>query len=215
MKQRVKTYGVKKNFNTMKFRSTKQSEYKIWLRWSKVKNIAGFKNVKGYQLYRNKGSGKWKMIRQFDYKARSWKDAVLDPGVKYTYKLVAFVVVDGEIIPVAESKIIYVFTKEGKKPKSNVKYVKINKVGNTDTSEIRHTIKKTIKKKKTAKISAVEKPTTSNPIKKVRKLRYESTNTKIATVTQKGVIKGKKKGTCWIRVYSQTGIYRSVKVRVK
>ena len=39
--------------------------------------------------------------------------------------------------------------------------------------------------------------------------------TDVATVTNKGVIKGKKKGTCYIYVYAQNGISKKVKVTVK
>ena len=215
--QRVKARGIQKNYNVMKFRSTKQTAYKIWVRWSSVPN------VDGYKLYCQEEGEKWKMIAQFDYKARSWKHAKLDPDTKYTYKLQAFVVIDGEIIPVAESMKIYVFTRALKNPnpknhvdlsRSNVKGVNITKVGNKDTSKIRHTITKTLKKGKTAKIVAKEVLTTKNPLQRERVLKYESTNTKIATVSSKGIIKAKRKGTCWIRVYSQTGKYKSVKIKV-
>ena len=63
--------------------------------------------------------------------------------------------------------------------------------------------------------------TTLNPKSKKLKVkkhvgaRYESTNTKIATVSGKGVIKGKKKGTCYVYVYAQNGVFKKVKVTVK
>ena len=41
-----------------------------------------------------------------------------------------------------------------------------------------------------------------------------STNTKIATVTKNGRIKAKKKGTCYIYVYAQNGVYKKIKVVV-
>ena len=49
----------------------------------------------------------------------------------------------------------------------------------------------------------------------IAKFRYESTNTKVATVTKKGVVKAKKKGTAYIYVYAQNGVYKKVKVTVK
>lgn len=48
-----------------------------------------------------------------------------------------------------------------------------------------------------------------------RKVSYESTNKKIATVSKKGVIKGKKKGTCYVYVYVENGISNKVKVTVR
>ena len=54
--------------------------------------------------------------------------------------------------------------------------------------------------------------------KKVRKhvaVRYESTNTKIATVSGKGIVKARKKGTCYVYAYAQSGVYKRIKVIVK
>ncbi len=48
-----------------------------------------------------------------------------------------------------------------------------------------------------------------------RKIRYECSDTKIAGVTSKGVIKAKKKGTCYVYVYAQNGVYKKIKVTVK
>ncbi|MDO4502334.1 MAG: fibronectin type III domain-containing protein [Coriobacteriia bacterium] len=46
-------------------------------------------------------------------------------------------------------------------------------------------------------------------------LRYWSSNTKIATVTSKGTIKGIAKGTCYVRAMAQNGKTVAVKVTVK
>ena len=46
-------------------------------------------------------------------------------------------------------------------------------------------------------------------------MRFESTNKKIATVSAKGVVKGKKAGTCYVYAYSQNGIAKRVKVIVR
>ena len=43
---------------------------------------------------------------------------------------------------------------------------------------------------------------------------FESSNTKVATVTKKGEIKAKAKGTCTIYVYAQNGVYKEIKVTV-
>ena len=46
-------------------------------------------------------------------------------------------------------------------------------------------------------------------------LRFESDNSAIATVSRSGKITAKKKGTCTIYVYTQNGLYTTVKVTVK
>lgn len=48
-----------------------------------------------------------------------------------------------------------------------------------------------------------------------RSICYESSNTKVATVSKKGVIKAKAKGSCTVYVYAQNGTYKAVKVTVK
>lgn len=46
-------------------------------------------------------------------------------------------------------------------------------------------------------------------------IRYESSNKEIATVDSKGKIKAKAKGTCYIYVYAQNGVYKKIRVTVK
>jgi hypothetical protein len=48
-----------------------------------------------------------------------------------------------------------------------------------------------------------------------RKVKFESTNKKIASVTLGGVVKTKKPGTCYIYAYAQNGVYTKIKVVVK
>lgn len=75
----------------------------------------------------------------------------------------------------------------------------------------------TIKKGKTATIKATV--TGENPKKKivahVAAFRYETSDPTIATVNKKGVVKGKKKGSCTIYVIANNGVHKSVKVQVK
>ena len=47
------------------------------------------------------------------------------------------------------------------------------------------------------------------------KFCYESSDTSVATVSSKGKITGKKKGTCSVYIYSQNGCYKKVTVKVK
>ena len=52
-------------------------------------------------------------------------------------------------------------------------------------------------------------------LKAHRKLMYESTNKKVATVNAKGKIKAKGKGTCYVYVYAHNGVYKRIKVTVR
>ena len=46
-------------------------------------------------------------------------------------------------------------------------------------------------------------------------LKYASTNPKIAKVNSKGTITAVSKGTCYVYVYAQNGVYKKIKVTVK
>ena len=85
--------------------------------------------------------------------------------------------------------------------------VKVTKVKTAKLSGI--PAKKSIKKGKTYKLKAVVTPKNSD-----EKVTYSSSNKKIATVTAKGVIKGKKKGTVKITVKSGSR-KKTCKVTVK
>ena len=47
------------------------------------------------------------------------------------------------------------------------------------------------------------------------KLRYLSTNTKIAVISKSGVISAKAKGSCKVYVYAHNGVRKAIKVTVK
>ena len=103
---------------------------------------------------------------------------------------------------IAVSQPVYVATTGGKA--GNAKFVKI---------KLR---KKKIKVGKTTKISAKLVATSKKTkISKLAAIRYESSNPAIATVSNKGTIKGISKGTCTIYAYAQNGAYKSAKIKVR
>ena len=107
--------------------------------------------------------------------------------------------VDGKAQILATSKTVYAATKGGKD-------------GNVTSLKAKSKVSLKKGKKTTLKVTAKK---SGKNFAKYRKIAFESGNTKIATVTNKGVIKGKKKGTCYIYVYAQNGISKKVKVTVK
>ena len=128
--------------------------------------------------------------------------ANLTKGTYYKYYLAAYKVVNGKKELISVSKTIHVTTAGGKQ--TDIKGVKTNKT----------TI--SLKKGKKFNLKATEvKLKKSKKIVRHTKLRFESSNAMIATVTAKGVMKGNKKGTCYIYVYAQNGTYKKVKVKVK
>ena len=46
-------------------------------------------------------------------------------------------------------------------------------------------------------------------------LRYESSKTTVATVSAKGIIKGRKRGTAYVYAYGQNGMTAKIKVTIR
>jgi len=192
-------------FNKLRLRSQKQTKSSITITWKKVKG------VKRYVIYGNKCGKKNKLKRLAAVKNNNSKSyskkfskvlgKKLKKGTYYKFMIVAL---DKDNNVVSSSKIIHVATKGGK-------------VGNASKVTTRAKKNKvSVKKGKTFKLAARQVPASKKlKVKVHRKLSYESTKPKVATVTKKGVIKAKKKGTCYVYAYAQNGVFTRIKVTVK
>ena len=121
-------------------------------------------------------------------------------GTYYKYIIAAYKLVNGEKRITDISKSAHAVTKGGK-------------YGNPTKVTYK---KSTVSLKKGKTLTLKPKMKTSKKVKiHIAKFRYESTNTKIATVSKKGKIKAKKKGTCYVYIYAQNGYYKKIKVKVK
>ena len=124
----------------------------------------------------------------------------LKKGKYYKYMVVAYkTTADGNRI-ISKSKTAHCCTDGGKK-------------GNPTGIKLKKT-KLTVKKGKTVKIKPVLKYK-KKVATHIAVFRYESSNTKVATVDKNGKVKGKKKGTATIYIYAQNGLSKTVKVTVK
>lgn len=88
----------------------------------------------------------------------------------------------------------------------------------TDSKSITlNTTSVTLNAGKTATIKAktVKKNKKRKILTHTSEFRYASTDTDIATVSKKGVITAKRKGTCTVYVYAVNGMAKKVKVTVK
>ena len=124
----------------------------------------------------------------------------LKKGKYYKFIVIA---IDKNNKVVSTSKTVHVATKGGKV--TNDTGVKTKAKKN----------KVSIKVKKTFKLKAKEKKPKKGKVKRHRKIKYESLNTKVASVSGKGVIKGVKKGKTTVFAYAQNGICAKIKVTVK
>lgn len=194
-----------KGFGRLKVRSVNQTKTSITLEWSKLDG------VDGYLVYGNRCNTKTKTYKYQKLatitNGRTWTHKNLKKGTFYKYIVKAYKIVDGKKVVTDTSASIHVITQGGKY--GIAKSVSVTKIGNK-----KNVSKITLKKGKTAQITAKE-------IKKDKKIRhhrnlcYESSNTAVATVSPEGLIQAVGKGTCTIWVYAQNGVYAALTVTVK
>ena len=186
-------------FNSLQLRAKKAGKNYINLSWTKVKGASG------YIIYGNRcnSNGKVYPLRKVISTAKmSQKMMKLKKGTYYKYVVIAYKMTGAGQKVIASSKTIHVATAGGKV--GNYKKVKLNK-------EI---VK--LKCGKVFKIKAEQVPEKKKlKVKRHRDICFESSNPAIATVSASGRVKAKKKGRCVIYVYSQSGTFNKMTVRVK
>ena len=170
----------------------------IALSWKKVKN------ADGYYIYGSACGSNIKMKKIKTVKsAQTVKHTVknLKKGKYYKYMVVAYKnTADGKKRIITKSMTVHCATLQGKR-------------GNPTKIELKDS-KLSVKKGKTVKISGKVKGNMKMQMH-ISPGRFESSNTKIATVDKKGNVKGIKKGTAIIYVVTQNGIFKTVKITVK
>ena len=188
-------------YGLLKLKTKKQTKTSLTLNWSKVGKATR------YVLYGNKcgKANKMKKLATVTGTARVISSVAGQKLTKGTYYKFIIVAIDKNNKVVSTSKTIHVGTKGGKA--GNHKSVKIKK-------SVLSKAKK-LKSGNSLKLKAKAVKASGPKAKKHRGISYESTNTKIATVSGKGVVKARAKGTCYIYAYAQDGVYKTVKVVVK
>ena len=186
-------------FKILQLRAKKTGRNYINLSWTKVKGASG------YIIYGNRCNSARKVYslkKVVSTTRTSAKITKLNKGTYYKYTAVAYkTTTEGQKV-IASSKTIHVATIGGKV--GNYKKVKLNKK------------KVKLKSGKIFKIEAEQLPETKKlKVKRHRGICFESSNSSIATVSSSGKVKAKKKGTCVIYIYSQSGTFSKMTVRVK
>ena len=135
----------------------------------------------------------------------SWDKDGLKPGTSYKVRVKAYAMEDGKKRNISTSPLMRLYTEGGKY--TNAKAVKLNRKKVTlkkgRSFQLRATVKKVDKRKKLM------------PKSHVPRVRYMSTDKKVATVTSGGKIKARGKGTCYVYAYAHNGVAKRVKVTVK
>lgn len=170
----------------------------ITIKWT------GVSGATAYRIYAsqcNTSSKKYpmKLIKTASSGTRSYKYTGLKKGTYYKFAVVAL---KGSSV-LSTSKTMHIATSGGKY--TNVKSLTLN------LSSV--SVKKGKTKAVKVKTTTLFKKGATNS--KHRSVKFESSNKKIASVSSKGSVKGIKKGTCYVYVYAQDGIYKKLKVTVK
>lgn len=183
-------------FGILSAKQKKAAKNSISITWNKVKG------AKSYSIYANK-CGK---TNPYNYltsvSGTSYTQKNLKKGTYYKYLVAAF---NGSGKLIATAKTLHITTAGGK----NGNFKKVTTAAKKD--------KVTLKKKgKSFKLKAKAIPESKKRKVNVhRGMKYESSNTKIATVNAGGKITAKKKGKCIVYAYAQSGAYKKIKVTVK
>ena len=189
---------VGSTFAPLMLMSKKQTRNSVKLTW---KGISG---ATGYILYGNQcGKGKkFQRLAELAGNVKTWNMTGLKKGTYHKVTIVAYQFVNGQKKIIGAAKTIHVATKGGK---------------NGNYGKVKPSKKKlSLKVKKSAKIKVTQiKAKGVKKVKKHRKVVYESSNTKVATVDKKGKVKAVKKGKIVIYAYAQNGIFGKVTVTVK
>ena len=196
-KDPVKEGSVFAGWNTKSDGTRETVTFPLYMRDVDLMSVYGNKCGKQFKMAKIAKLDKAKLV----VKAVGGKK--LAKGTYYKFIVVAL---DKAGKVVSTSKVVHVAT-AGKKKASNYKKVKVSK-------KVLAKAKK-LKKGKSLKLKAKAVKKKVTKAKFHTKLRYESTNNAIATVTSKGVVKAKKKGTCFVYAYVQNGVSKKVKVVVK
>ncbi len=181
------------SFMTFKLKA-KEGNKSVKLSWDKVKG------AEGYVIYGAACGSKLEQIAKVSGSKKSYTVKKLKKNKYYKYVVTAYQTIYGEERVTATSVSVHCATKGGKYG---------NPTGITN-------VKKTISVKKGKTVSVKPKLKTKGKVKThIAKFRFESSNPAIATINKKGKIKGIKKGTCTVYVYTQNGLYKKATVKVK
>lgn len=194
-------------FRRLRARSVKQTKTSVTLQWNIIKD------ADGYFIYGNRcntGTKSYKYRKLATITGgdiSTWTQKDLKKGTYYKYVVKAYRLVNGKKVVTDTSISVHAVTGGGKY--GNAKAVSVTQIGNK-----KNVSKITLKMGKTAQIKAKEVKK-DKKIARHRKLCYESSNTKVSTVTPDGLIRATGKGTCTIWVYAQNGVYKALKITVK
>ncbi len=175
----------------------------VTLTWTKIEG------AEGYDIFFVRcGKGAASKVKTVNgNKTFKWTKSGLKKKTSYKAYVKAYVKKNGKKTYVRTSPSVHVYTTDGTKNYTNPKSVTVKKTGVS--------LKKGKTYKIEAKVNKLKNGKKLIPTEHEPKLRYISSNKKIATVSKAGKITAKAKGTCNVYVLAVNGARKTVKVTVK
>lgn len=186
---------------------TAKGRRSLKLTWKKVKDAEGYdiffsRCSHGSRIRRCR---KVKTIK--GNKTFKWVKKGLKKNTSYKAYVRAWVKEDGNKTYISTSPLVHAYTTGGSGDYTAPKSVSVKKKKVTLTAGQTYKIR--------AKVRKLKKGKKLMPSTHTRKLRYMSTNKKVATVSRSGRIRARAKGSCKIYVYAANGVSKSIKVTVQ
>ena len=206
IEKRIKTLSGKAevpgaSFSTLRARASRAYKKRIQLKWKAVPGASGYII---YGAERKEALVKLETIKNAG--TTTYTHNYLKPNKYYRYVVVAYQNVGSgkeDLRVLSCSPVIIAATLGGKY---------------RNTQAVTFSSKKiSLKKGKKQKLGAalVSKASIGKKYRTFLKMRYESSDPAVATVSRNGRIKAVSKGTCYVFAYAQDGIFKRIKVTVQ
>ena len=164
-----------------------------------------FRGATGYDVYWSYCTGKDEYNKLAnDAKNLKYADNNLNNRCEYKYFTVAYKIVKGKKVYLGKTNVVHVAMVNA--AKTNAVSITVNK------KAVALAKGKTFKVVKKVKLEDPKKKQLNHLLKNEL---YRTSNSKVATVSTAGVIKGVGKGTCYVYAFADNGVYAKIKVTVK
>ena len=186
---------------------TAKGKTRLNVSWNKIQGAAGYDVFIAECNHHGKKIACRKLKTIEGNKTFKWTKSGLKKRTAYKAYVKAYVMTGGKKSYVKTSPMIHAYTGNGIKNYTNAKRVTVNKT--------RIVLKKGGAFKVRAKVYKVSKNKKLMPKNHAPKIRYMTSDSKVAAVSKSGKITAKGNGICDVYVFAQNGLHRKIKVTVQ
>ena len=205
-KKETKSIPKLKVSGTLIARATASGNTALNYKWTKVNNVSGYDIFVSRCDYNGKKYTAKRVKTISGNKTFTWTQKKLAKNTCYKAYVKAYTIKNGKKNYVKMSPLIHVCTGNARNSLTNPKSISINRTAVTLKPGKSATVKGTVTKVRND---------LHFPDGHAARVRYLTTNSKVATVSSSGKITAKSKGICTIYAYAQNGLWKTCKVTVK